>query len=210
VGGGTGGGNMTIVLHETFNDASKFVLNDSGGTATTFHSDGEDEYFGISDGLGGGLWNGDTPPNDSKAYIGFFGNFLTGEFLDQGGPASVRIEWNAIDVTGLNNLEFSVQLAEFDDLGGSIDQDDFIRVEVRFDGGSYIKLIEFFANTANDLFREDVGLNGTADGDPLDRNASSWIRPIVGTGTTLDVRLSVKLDADQEDFGVDNVMITAP
>ncbi len=206
--GGAGGGGV-VVLHETFDDASALALSDSAGATITFFSDGTDDYFGIADGLGGGLWNGNSPPSALKAYTGFTGSFLAAQDLDgEGGDEHVRVEWTGLDIAGLSELSFFVELAERNDVGGHIDQEDFIRVEVQLDGGGYTKILEFFSNAQNDVFREDVGLDGTADGLPLGNAASSFTKPITGTGTTLDVRLSIRLDAGHEDVGVDNVRVT--
>lgn len=205
--GGAGGSAGTVVLHETFDDENKLVKADSVGASIDFFSDGVDDYLGISDGAAGGLWNGDAAPN-VEPYTGFSGNFLAAQDLDgEGGDEHVRIEWLGLDVNGLSGLTFSVALAEN---GGDIDTTDFVSVEVQLDAGGYTKILEFRGTGANGVFGEDTNLDGSADGTNLATSAAVFSKPIVGSGAVLDVRLSIRLDAGNEDIGVDDVRVTAP
>lgn len=204
--GGAGGAAGTVVLHETFDDESKLVKADSAGAAITFFSDGADDYLGISDGANGGLWNGDAPPN-VEPYSGFTGNFLAAQDLDgEGGDEHVRIEWLGLDVGGLTGLSFSVALAEN---AGDIDPTDFVSVEVQLDAAGWTKILEFRGTGANGVFGEDTNLDGSADGTNLATSAAVFTKAISGTGALLDVRLSIRLDAGNEDIGVDDVRVTA-
>ena len=85
--------------------------------------------------------------------------------------------------------------------------DDFIRVEARIDGGVYQTVIEFRLDQAepdnfNGIFREDTDGDGRGDGLALMNGAETFTKAITGTGSTLDLRLSVDVNAGDEDFGV--------
>ena len=67
-----GGGTVDVMaLNETFDSAAGFT------TSAGFFSDGSFDYFGISDGLGGGDFGVGAAPSGIKAYTGNTGNFLT-------------------------------------------------------------------------------------------------------------------------------------
>lgn len=208
---GGAGGSSVVVLQETFSNDAGFVKRDSAGAPITFFSDGDDVYLGISDGVGGGDWDDDPdgPPSGVQAYIGFNGNFLTAQHLDDdGGDPEIRIEWLAVDIAGVSNLELSAAMAEFQDGAGSIDDDDFIRIETQIDGGGYTKLLELIGTGSNAFFAEDTDFNGSADGTQLGNTATTFTKSIAGTGTALDVRLTIRLNADDEDFGIDDLIVT--
>ena len=194
-------------LDETFDDASGFT------TSSGFFSDGGFDFLGISDGADGGDFGGDPAPSGLKAYTGFTGNFLTGMDLDgEGATLPVVLEWTGIDISGITNVQFSGDFAEFFDAPGDIDFDDFIRVEARIDGGSYTTAIEFRLDQGepdnfNGVFSEDTDLNGRGDGVMLTNAAQTFTKTVAGTGSTLDLRLSVRLNAGDEDFAVDNFVI---
>ena len=198
-------------LTEPFDNASQF------STSTPFFSDagyssGYD-FFGISDGAGGGDWGGGSPPN-VKAYTGFTGSFLTGMDLDgEGASLPIVVDWTGIDISGMTALQFSGDFAEYFDDPGDIDALDYIRLEVQIDGGGYQNLLWFsgadFTSSGqyNGIFREDTNFDGMGDGAALGDAAQNFVKPIAGTGTTLDLRMSISLDAGDEDFGADNFMI---
>lgn len=206
-GGGNGGagGSATVVLHETFNDDSGFSKVDTGGSPITFFANGNNDYFGISDGNNGGDFGGDTVPNGIASFMGFAASFLTAEDLDgDGGPNTVRLEWTGLNVAGLTGLTFA---ADFAASGTPDANEDFINVEFQIDGGGYTKLIEFIGTTANGSFAEDLGLDGSADGNVLVSTAATFTKPLLTTGDSLDLRLTIRADDDNENVGIDNVRI---
>ncbi|MEO0801987.1 MAG: ExeM/NucH family extracellular endonuclease [Cyanobacteria bacterium J06642_2] len=209
----TDGGGSATVLEETFDDASQFA------TSTAFFSDAGVssgfDFFGISDGAGGGDFGGDPQPNGIKAYTGLTGSFLTGQDLDgEGATLPITVTWSNLDISGLSNLEFSGDFAEFFDAPGDIDAADFIRVSHQIDGGGFQNLLWFsgadFSSTSgpfNGILREDTDFDGVGDGAALGDAAQTFAAAIAGTGSTLDLQLSVSLDAGDEDFAVDNFRI---
>jgi len=199
---------QTVALDEPFNDASQFT------TSSGFFSDGSGDYFGLTDGATGDFGGG-AMPSALKSYSGFNGRFMTGMDLDgEGASLPIVVEWTGINISGMTSLQFSGDFAEYFDSPGDIDAADYIRLEVQIDGGGYQNLLWFsgadFSSTGgpfNGIFREDTNFDGTGDGAALGNAAQNFVKPIAGTGTTLDLRMSVSLDAGDEDFGADNFQI---
>ena len=201
------------IFAEPFADSSQFT------TSTPFFSDagvssGYD-FFGISDGAGGGDFGGDPTPNGVKAYTGFTGSFLTGMDLDgEGATLPITVNWTGIDISGVPSLAFSGEFAEYFDGSGHIDAADYIHIQYQIDGGGYQNLLWFsgadFSSTSgpyNGIFREDTDFDGVGDGAALGNVAQTFVKPISGSGTALDLRLTVSVDAGDEDFAVDNFSI---
>ena len=204
----------TIVLDETFDDASRFV------TSTPFFSDAGTssgfDFFGLSDGVGGGDFGGDPAPSGVKAYGGADGSFLTGMDLDgEGATLPITVSWNGLDIDGLSNISFSGDLAEFLDDAGDIDAADKIRLVARIDGGPEQVLLDFrgadfssSASPSNGIFRQDTDFDGVGDGAALGDVLQTFTADIVGTGSTLDLILEVSVNSGDEDFAVDNFRVT--
>ncbi|MCB8928643.1 MAG: ExeM/NucH family extracellular endonuclease [Ardenticatenaceae bacterium] len=205
---------VTELFSEPFDNNTGFV------TSTPFFSDeavstGFD-FFGISDGAGGGdFGSGDPAQTNVKAYTGFNGGFLTGMDLDgEGASLPIAVDWTGIDIAGGSNLQFGGDFAEFFDSPGDIDQaNDRILVQYQIDGGGYQNLIAFEGDGSNGAFNgnfsEDTNFDGEGDGTTLTDAAQTFTKAIAGTGSTLDLRLIVFVDSGDEDFAVDNFIITS-
>jgi predicted extracellular nuclease len=202
-----GAGDKTIVgLFEAFDDATHFSVTSGAFFSDAGVSTGYD-FFGISDGAGGGDFGGDPVPH-VKAYTGFTGGFLTGMDLDgEGGPTEVVLEWTGVDISSLTNLKFSGDFAEYVDGTGNIDASDYIRVEVQIDGGGYQNILEFRGSGTNTLFQVDTNGDNIGDGAALGGAAKTFSAPLATAGSTLDLRLTVRVDAGDEDFGIDNLTV---
>ncbi len=195
----TSSANADVFFTETFDDSSGFT------TSTPFFSDDDvstgDDFFG----LGGTAddWGGDSTPSGLKAYTGFVGGILTGMDLDgEGASLPVTVDWTGIDITGRTGLEFAGDFAEFFDAPGDIDATDQLFVEAQIDGGGYVTILEFTPGA----FTSGDSVNGFFfnDGVQLGNAAQNFTGAIAGTGTTLDLRLTINLNAGDEDFGADN------
>ena len=105
-------------------------------------------------------------PNGLKAYTGFTGGFLTGQDLDgEGAALPLTINWTGINISGLTNLVFSADFAEFFDSPGDIDALDSLIVEAQIDGQLFFPVLEFtpgsFTSPANG------GSNGVFENGPI-------------------------------------------
>ena len=196
------------IFTEPFDDSSQFTLS------APFFSDGGGDYFGLTDGTTGDFGIG-AMPSALRPYSGFDGYFMAGMDLDaEGAELPIIVDWTGIDITGQTDLAFSGDFAETFELPGDIDAADYIRVQYQIDGGGYQELLWFsgadFSSTSgpyNGIFREDTDFDGVGDGTALGDAAQTFEKPIAGSGTTLDLRLMVLVEAGDEDFGVDNFTI---
>ncbi len=199
---------QTVFL-ENFDDTTGFT------SSVAPFSDGGGDYLGIADGVGGGNFGGAPVPSALKTYQGFNRGFLTGMDLDgEGAGLPITLDWTGISIAGLSNLEFSGLFAEAFDSPGDIDEADFIEVSYQIDGGGYQRILRFtgadFSSTGgpfNGIFRQDLDFVGPGEGAALGDIAAMFTAPIPGSGTTLDLRLSVSVNAGDEDFAVDSFMI---
>ncbi len=206
------------VLNETFDNTTGFTVEDND-SFEPFFSDDLNDYLGLTDGAGTfDYGSAVTAPNGEKAYTGFTGQYLNGQDIDGEGAAVPFIfTWSGLSITSLTSLEFSGDFAEFFDSPGDIDGDpantDYIEVRYRIDGGAWQNLIWFYgadfsSGNFNGIFREDTDFNGIGDGIALGNAAQTFTKTIAGTGNTLDLQMRVSVEAGDEDFAVDNFIIT--
>jgi len=191
-------------LLETFDDADGFT------TSADFFSDGGFDYFGITDGAGGGDFGGDPAPNAGAAndYTNTDGSYLVGSDLDgEGAVLPISLDFADINVNGLAKIQFTGDFAEALSTSGP-DQPDFIRVEASLDGGDFENILEFRSDeTFNGLFRVDTDLDGVGDGVALDNEMTTFFADVAGTGSFLDLRLTFQANSGFEDFAVDNIQV---
>src|SRR5690554_70017 len=194
------------VLNETFDGNSNFT------TSTPFFSNGDRVYFGITGDSND--FGSDPVPTGLKPYEGFSGNYLTGMRLNgMGASLPISIIWEDLDIQGATNLIFKGDFAEYFDAPGHIDASDFILVEYQIDGQGYEPLLSFvgadFINPPNNgVFREDTNFDGVGDGTALNNQAQRFTKNITQTGNSLDLRISVSVNAYDEDFALGNIIIT--
>jgi len=192
--------NASIVLTETFDDSSQFE------TSTPFFADTFGDFFGLTGGTTDDFGGATTPPG-VKAYTGFTGSILTGQDLDgEGATLPITVLWEDLPIAGETGLTFSGDFAEFFDAPGDIDEGDQLFVEAQIDDGGFITILEFtpgsFTSTggpSNGFFELGAATLGSA--------AQNFTAAIAGTGTTLDLRLTVDLNSGDEDFAVDNFIV---
>ena len=194
------------ILDETFDSNANFTTSDP------FFSDGFGDFFGLSGGVDD--YNGEPVPTFVKPYTGFAGGFLTGMDLDgEGATLPITLEWLGLDIDGTGSLMFSGQFAEAFDTPGDIDAADFLLIEYQIDGGGYQNLLSFVggnfsSGSNNGFFIEDADFDGTGDGATLTDAAATFMKAISGTGSLLDLRMTVSLNSGDEDFAVDSFSIS--
>ncbi len=205
---GTKYNRIAIVLNETFDHDSPFSKN------TKFFSDGSDDYFGISDGDTQNNYGSGNPPSGIKAYTGFTNKFLTGQDLNgEGASLPITLTWSNLDISWLTDLQFSGDFASFFDSPGDIDTADFIKIYYSIDGDQEQNLLWFSGanfenNPFNGVFLQDTNFDGVGNGTELGNAAQNFTAAITGTGSTLDLKLEISLNAGDEDFALDNFLIT--
>ena len=169
------------ILLEPFDNSNQFTASEPFFSDTAI-STGSD-FFGISDGAGGGdFGTGDPAQTDVKAYTGLTGNFLTGMDLDgEGATLPITINWTGLNISGETGLQFGGDFAEFFDIStGWVDESDFIRVEAQIDGGGFVNILEFrgrsIGGTNAAIFSVDTDNDGIGDGTPLQRRSEEFHR----------------------------------
>lgn len=205
---GTLAPSQVSVLNENFDTAAGFSVN------TPFFADSFGDFFGISDGAGGGDFGDAGAPAGIKPYGGTTGSFLTGMDLNgEGASLPIEVTWQDLDIAGLDNLRFSGDFGEFFDSPGDIDASDYIELLASIDGGPEQTVLsfrgaDFNSGSFNGIFRQDTDGDGVGDGAALGDTLANFAAAIDGTGTRLDLKLRVSVEAGDEDFAVDNFQIT--
>lgn len=165
----------------------------------------------------------------SIAFTSFQGsNYWAGEDHDAAGtgfPGSgtpvtlVReqdITWTGINISGKAGLSFKALLAAnsnstpFDNRnvcnGGATTNTDYLIIQYRIDGGAWSDILRFFTKGSTIekyLFQETTG-DSCGESPQLTNVFTEFNANITGTGTTLDLRLIVHVEGNNEEWGVDN------
>lgn len=206
-------GDVAVVLEEFFNDASGFD-GEVNFFSDTDVSSGFD-FFGIYDPTGtNNDFGGDTAPNAAflARYTGFDGSFVAIMDMDgEGGSDEVMLDWTGIDISSLTNIEFTGLFAEAfsNDGNADWDADAEVRIEVQIDGGGYVTVLAFAAQSGtNTAAAQDTNFDGVGDGPLLTSAAQQFTAAIAGTGALLDLRVVIKdLNAGDEDIAFDSFTI---
>ncbi len=186
-----------VALEDTFDDASQFTV-----TQGALFTDGFGDYFTVTDGSTIGSFVEFTNPD---------GGFLAAQDVNgEGGPATVQILYDDINIAGLTNLNFSGLFAEDDDgTNQDWDADSSVLLEYSIDGGAFQNLLAFEATGGtNSEPAQDTDFDGIGDGTALTDTFQEFTAAISGTGSSLDLRITLaSLEAGDEDIAIDNVMI---
>lgn len=194
------------ILNETFDDTANY------STSHPFFSNGDRAFFGITGDTDD--FGNDNTPSGLKLYEGFLGNYLTGMRLNgTGASLPITITWENITIQNISNLIFKGDFAEYVDEPGHIDAGDFILVEYQMDANGYQPLLsfvgaDFSTNSFNGVFREDTNFDGVGDGQALNYTRQRFTKHIPDTGAVLDLRISISVNAHEEDFAIDNIILT--
>lgn len=212
-------GRAVTVLSETFANDSAFTKSNATGPSKFFRDiEDDNEYWGINDPVGNGDdYDGDPVPfsGDIPPYTGFDGKFLNAEDLDaQSELEALRLDWSNLNISGLSNLVFSGLFAargDFED--GVSDDGDYIKVQVRFDSdtGPFSDVLWFTPETSPsepDQLRVDPNFDGIGTGTALGVAAQSFTAPIAGMGSTMDLRIKMVTDGNEE-LAFDSISVDA-
>ncbi|MEL1242440.1 hypothetical protein AAEO59_15395, partial [Flavobacterium sp. DGU99] len=132
----------------------------------------------------------------------------------------LQIEWTGISIAGKTGLSFKGLIAAastnepWDNTNACVSgvgttNTDYIIIEYSIDGGAYTKLISFYnrgsaSGTGDKYLFEDTDDNGCGDGTQLTNVFGEFNKSIVGTGTTLRLRIRVFSEGNNEEWGIDN------
>jgi hypothetical protein len=167
-----------------------------------------------------------SPGNQTGAYSGFTGTYLfVGEDLDDTGGAGnpdgspvKEIIFSNIDITGYTDLTFKGLFgAGVENSCGSsqFDGDDYIKVFFEVDAGGENSGLCFHADIGcqgpGDVTDEPLHFDPDCDGDGGDgvmlTNALQEFSFPIPEGSTLNLRIEVRADADGEEVAFDNLRV---
>lgn len=192
--------NTTLLFEDFEGNGSQFTTPDGTGT------DGDEDYFAVV--------SNDTTDREYTSVQGT--QYFGAQDIDDGdaiGQDSGRVLFEDIDITGFTDLRFSAFFAEQrPEAGGDddIDGSDFARVEYQIDDNGYQNLLVFEndGETFNTTFLEDTDFDGVGDGQQLETAFAQFTKDINGTGKSLDLLFTLRVDSADEDIAFDNVSIT--
>lgn len=124
-----------------------------------------------------------------------------------------HIIWSGIDISGKIGLSFRGFFAAnngqyWQNITGFPEVYDFLEVEYRIDGGTWVRAGGFYADESSGIagrMREDTNGDRIGDGMLLSRTMQEVTWPITGTGSTLDLRFRASADASgTQEFAIDN------
>ena len=194
-------GNASVLLFEDFEDSVVTY------TASADFSDGDQDYFTRG--------SNDTTDRSYTSIPSGTSWFGGQDQDDSAGPGNKteNITFSNIDIQGYTDLTFSAFFAEQrPEASGAddIDKSDYIHIQYRIDGGSWINLLWFQndGSTYNTTFTVDADFDGVGDGSgQLETAFAEYTLDIIGTGSTLDIMIEASVDSGDEDWAVDNVQV---
>ncbi len=169
-------------------------------------SDGSEDYFTNTDG---------TNIAAAMVYNGASGNYFAASDIDGacGGAASPTGESliiSGIDISSCTSVSIQIDAAEDDD-GANEDWDgsDFVHIDVNIDGAGFIPALWFESQTTtfNTEPLLDTDFDGLGDGLALSNTFQTFVSAVLGSGSTLDIRITIALDAGDEDIALDNITV---
>ena len=184
-------------------------------TASTPFNDGSSDHWNRTD--------GSDISNNTAAYSSYSGTyFWAAEDTDAAGTSAAAddiqtLDITGIDITGKTGLQFQALFGAGNEDGAgasSYDSTDYIKVQAQIDGGGYNEVLWFSylppgSDYTNEPFGVDSDFDGAADSaeDLLGTALQSYSADIIGTGSTLDIRIQVHMDIAKEEIAFDNIQL---
>ena len=134
----------------------------------------------------------------------------------EGATLPLTLSTIVIDVTDLTNIDFSILLAEDDDINQDWDNADYVHITYSIDGGASQNLIwvegdETSGTASNSTPRIDTNFNGTGDGDEITSVFTEYIRNIsLSDNNNIQFFIEYNLNSGDEDLSIDNIRVTDP
>ena len=202
-GGGIDYETVTI-FSENFNNNDLFTASHN------LFSDGSSDYFGLTgDDNGIGAYYGNDPiPSDLIEFTGASGSYMIAEDLDgEGAELPITVTWSDININGRTGLVLSADIGASTN---SIDLHDDLLIEYQIDDNGYNSLLDFsFLPDQGYAWSNVFELSGSLGAITLSEVLQTFTVLIPGNGLSLDVRLTVSLNAENESFALDNLEVSA-
>ena len=136
-------------------------------------------------------------------------HYFAAQDMDGDGVTVPQTLTMTFDITGSNNLGFKILIAEDDYGDPKWDDNDYFHIDYSIDGGDQTPLIwiESEGSGYNTETKVDSNFDGVGDGEAISENFMELESAISGTGSSLTVTFTFKLDSGSEDIAIDNVRI---
>lgn len=123
--------------------------------------------------------------------------------------------FTGLDITGLDDLQLLIDIAEDDSSDGAEDWDstDFFQIFASIDGGPQFQIFGIASDGigtgsgSNGAPLVDTDLDGVGDGTEITSVFQTFTAAIAGTGSTLDLEIRFHLDSGDEDLAIDNIIV---
>lgn len=188
------------MLEDFESDAVRYIPN------PTEFTDGDSDYFIHTNGAN--LNPGINFPNNPPGNFFFAAQDIDGVHSSATGV----LQFLNIDISGYENLMFEGFFAEDEaNTAGTEDWDasDGFLVEAEIDGTGRFNVfsIQNDGSTFNSAPFVDTNFDGIGDGVEITDNFTRFTTNIGGTGSFLDLYITITLDAGDEDIAFDNITI---
>lgn len=150
----------------------------------------------------------DSSNGMSETFFGYSGYYWRGEDLDGCFGNPDIINFTGINISGRSNLIFKGLFGAAE--GYRFEAADNLIIEYSIDGGAYVKGMAFESDLiigVNGNLRKDINLDGMGDGTLLTPALAQYEFSIVGTGTTLSLRLTANSNSSGEEFAFDTFTV---
>jgi hypothetical protein len=136
-------------------------------------------------------------------------HYFAAQDMDGEGGTVPQTLTMTFDITGSDNLGFKILIAEDDYEDPKWDGNDYFHIDYSIDGGDQTPLIwlESEGSGYNTETKVDSDFDGVGDGEVISENFMELESAISGTGSSLTVTFTFKLDSGREDIAIDNVRI---
>ncbi|WP_411893817.1 T9SS type A sorting domain-containing protein [Winogradskyella sp. A2] len=139
--------------------------------------------------------------------------FAAQDIDGEGATPPFTLDIDDIDISGFENLEFRVYLAEDDANDGNEDWDSNEYIHFNYDmdnSGTYTNLLWLESDQATGFNRplfEDTDFNNVGDGTEITDTFTQFTKSIALTGSLLDIEIVFNMNAGDEDIAIDNIEI---
>ena len=187
----------------SFAEFATLDFESAGGYTTNVaeFTDGDTDYFTRTDGTNIGS------VNYTNAGSWFAAQDIDGDQTVE----PVILTWT-VNITGQTGIVFGIDFAEDDD-GTNEDWDslDFVHIDYQIDGGSVTNLLwlENDGTNFNTAPQIDTDFDGDGDGATITNSFVNYTAGIAGTGSSIDIIVTIQLDSSDEDIAFDNLTLTA-
>ncbi|WP_178990958.1 choice-of-anchor D domain-containing protein [Winogradskyella schleiferi] len=178
-----------------------------GGYTTSIpeFSDGSEDYFTRTDGSSNISGTQMVFANKQGTYF-----FAAHDTNGDGGPNTLSLNFDNINVSGYTNLQLRIHIAEDDDGSNQDwDGDSYMHITGIIDTSSSQNILWVeAASGTNSEPRLDSNFNGIGNGTAITDTFTQFVANISGTGNSLDIQIEFNdLNDGDEDIAIDNIEI---